>query len=82
MDTEDGAADLNTLTCISISVGGIIGCAVAGAIELNQVWYHKGGEAVDPNLFFAVYTCLIMALTISVARLSYDLEPEMILERR
>lgn len=37
---------------------------------------------MDPNLFFGIYTLLIVIMTVSVATLSRNMEPECILIQR
>lgn len=76
LDPEHGADDLNSVTQGAAAAGGLIGCGVAGLLE----FYSE--EDVDPNLFFGLYTFLITILTVSVAALSRNMEPEIVLEQR
>ena len=74
LDPEHGADDLNSLTQGAAAAGGLIGCGVAGILEL----YSE--ETIDPNLFFGLYTFLITTLTVSVCALTQNMEPEVVLE--
>lgn len=76
LDPEHGADDLNSVTQMSAAAGGLIGCGVAGFLEL------RSEDAIDPNLFFGLYTFLISLMTISVATLSRNMEPEIVVEQR
>ena len=72
LDPEHGADDLNSVTQMGLATGGIIGCSIAGFLEYSSV------TEIDPNLFFGLYTFLITIMTISVAALSKNMEPEIV----
>lgn len=69
----NGAQNLNSLTLIAYSLGGILGCSLAGSITLWDSYYQVDGhnkKLLDPNIYFLTYACLILLLTISVLFMS------------
>jgi hypothetical protein len=72
-DLGNGAANLNTIATISMALGGIVACLGAGTIEL------KGGDDLDPNLYFGTYMGLICTLLLASIFMNRELEPEIIL---
>ena len=72
LDPEHGAEDLNSMSQMGYAIGGIIGCSIAGFLEYSST--HE----IDPNLFFGLYTFMTMIMTISVAALSKNMEPEIV----
>jgi hypothetical protein len=71
-DLKNGAANLNTITTLSMALGGIIACMSAGFIDISD------GKEVDPNIYFGTYGFLILILLISSIFLNRALEPEII----
>jgi uncharacterized membrane protein YeaQ/YmgE (transglycosylase-associated protein family) len=67
------------LTVLSSAAGGILGCAVAAYLyftfEINSIDSHK---SINPNMFFSIYTAVILLLFLSVLFLSKSQEPEII----
>jgi len=72
-DLVNGAANLNTVAFISMALGGIIACASAGFIELQN------DDDLDPNIYFGTYMGLICILLIASIFMNTKLEPEIIL---
>ena len=59
-----------------MALGGIVACLSAGSIEL------KGGDDIDPNIYFGTYMGLICTLLIASIWMNEDLEPEVVLQQR
>lgn len=74
LDPEHGADNLNSVTQGAAAAGGLIGCGVAGLLEYYSV------ETADPNIFFGLYSFLITLLTVSVAAMSHNMEPEIVVQ--
>lgn len=82
---EHGAENLNSLTQIAYSLGGIFGCSLAGSITLWDSYVQAEGNSkklLDPNVYFLGYTLLIFLLTLSVLFMSPALEPEVVIQQR
>ena len=69
--------------------GGIIGCGAAGFIELFEQGFNVNGaegkfiqSKVDPNIYFGIYTALILCLFIAVLKMHSSLEPEIVQRQR
>ena len=72
----NGSGFLNSLTLISYALGGIIGCGFAGAIQGNS------SKNLNPNIYFAVYTLIIILMFSATLLLNRNLEPDIILRSR
>ena len=80
-----GAENLNSLTLIAYSLGGILGFSLAGSITLWDSYVQAQGntkQLLDPNVYFCAYTLLIFLLTISVMCMSPALEPDVVIQQR
>ena len=49
---------------------------------MHTAFYVSDKVPVDPNIFFALYTMLILVMTVSVVALSRNMEPDCILQQR
>jgi MFS family permease len=84
LDPENGSEDLNSVTVMASAFGGIIGCGAAGFIELFEQGFTDGTQGkfiqskVDPNIYFGIYTALILCLFVAVWRMHSSLEPEIV----
>ena len=68
---------------MAYAFGGIIGCGSAFVIEIVDLGQSAGiTTKVDPNIYFAIYTVLILALFVVVIRMNSSLEPEIVLQQR
>lgn len=67
---------MNSLTLISYALGGMIGCGVAGTIQASS------NKNLNPNIYFGVYTGLIVLMFSATLLLNRNLEPEIVLRAR
>jgi len=69
---------------LACALGGITGCGAAGFIELFEQGFTDGSKGkfiqskVDPNIYFGIYTVLILGLFIAILKMNSSLEPEIV----
>ena len=80
IEPVNGSENLNSVTVMAYAMGGIIGCGSAFIIEIVDLGQGEGNiTKVDPNIYFGIYTVLILALFIVVVRMNSSLEPQIVL---
>lgn len=76
VDSDNAAANLNTLTQLAAAFGGISSCFLGFLIEFLETSHQY---PIDPNSYFGLYAGLIFILTIFAYNLDSKFEPDNIL---